>query len=330
MPQLRQNIITGDWVVIAPERAKRPSDFITSGMVRRDHKDSCAFCLGSAAWQTRLAGVKNETDHIYIIPNKYPAFVSAADQCERRSFSQETFYLSKPAVGGHEVVVIKDHDLLLPNFPQIVMVELLSTLQHRYRWYRQAACRPEYTMGIYNYGQEAGASIWHPHAQLFASSIVPNLIQKETQGAERYFESNGVCVFCDLVRHEQLTKTRLQVQTKRFTSFTFYAARFPFELMILPNHHQSRFEDASLVEIENLATVLREILERIERTLNNPPLNIFIHSQPNTSGDADYYHWHVEIAPRLTTYGGFELGGSTIIDIVSPEKAAGFLMDGKD
>jgi UDPglucose--hexose-1-phosphate uridylyltransferase len=329
LPQLRQNIITDDWVVIAPERAKRPSDFITSGMVRRDHKDNCAFCVGSDAWHTRLHGVRNESDHIYVIPNKFPAFVGSSDQCERRSFSEETFYTSKPAVGGHEVLVIKDHDLLLPDFPQVVMVDLLAMLQHRYRWYRDIECRPEYTMGIYNFGQEAGASIWHPHAQLFASAIVPNLIMKEKQGAERYFESTGICVFCDLLAHERATKIRLQVQTKRFTSFTFYAARFPFELMILPNTHQSRFEDASLADIENLATVLRELLTRLQRTLNNPPLNIFIHSLPNTSSESDYYHWHIEIAPRLTTYGGFELGGSTIINVVSPENAAKFLRNEK-
>ena len=330
MPQLRQNIITGDWVVIAPERAKRPSDFITSGMVRRDHKDNCAFCVGSDAWQTRLRGVKDELDHIYVIPNRYPAFVASPDKCERRSFPEEMFYASKPAVGGHEVIIIKDHDLLVTEFPQIVMLQMLQMLQRRYQWYAQADCRPEYTMGIYNYGHEAGASIWHPHAQIFASAIIPNLIMKEKQGAERYFESNGVCVFCDLLAHEKKMKIRLQVESRHFTSFTFYAARFPFEIMILPTTHQSRFEDASLSELANVAVVLRETLARIQRVLNNPPLNIFIHSLPNTSSESDYYHWHIEIAPRLTTYGGFELGGSTIIDVVSPEKAASYLRDGKE
>lgn len=325
MPQLRQNIITGDWVVIAPERAKRPSDFITGGMVRRDHEDHCFFCVGSAAWQTRLRGSKDESDHIYVIPNKYPAFVASQDQCEQRSFPAEDFYASKPAYGGHEVLIIKDHQLLLPDFPQVVMVELLRMLQRRCLSYRNATCRPEYVMGIYNYGLEAGASIWHPHAQLFASAIIPNLIMKEKQGAERYFEANGICVFCDLRQHEVSFCHRLQVVTNRFTSFTFYAARFPFELFILPNNHQSRFEDASLVEIENLASVLRELLGRLSRKLNNPPLNIFIHSLPFTSTDSAYYHWHIEIAPRLSTYGGFEMGGSTIIDIVSPETAAKFL-----
>ena len=322
---MRQNIITGDWVSSLPN-APNVSDFITSGMVRRDHKDN-TLCVGSAACRTRLRSVKDETDHIYVIPNKYPAFVQAADRCERRSFPEETFFTSKPAVGGHDVLNIKDHDLLLPQFSQIVMLQTLVMLQRRYQWYAESACAPEYMMGIYNHGHEAGASIWHPHAQLFASAIIPNLIMKEKQGAERYYESNGVCVFCDLLKHERSTKVRLQVESQRFTSFTFYAARFPFELIILPNNHQSRFEDASLTDLVNLATVLREVLGRLYRVLNNPPLNIFIHSLPNTSSESDYYHWHIEIAPRLTTYGGFEMGGSTIIDVVSPENAAKFLRE---
>ncbi len=325
MPQLRQNIITGDWVVIAPERAKRPSDFVTSGMVRRDHRDGCAFCEGNAAWQTRLSGKHNETEHIYVIPNKFPAFVFSADACERRSFALEDFYINKAAVGGHDVVVIKDHDLILPNFPQVVMIDLLEVVQYRYRFYASTDCRPEYIMGIYNHGQEAGASIWHPHAQIFASAIIPNLVATEKRGAEQYFETNGVCVFCDLILHELRAKTRTLLETDRFIAFTFYAARFPFEIWILPKKHVSRFDQAAKTDLADLAQTLREVLSKLDTTLHNPPLNVFIHSLPNTSQESDYFHWHVEVAPRLATYGGFELGGSTIIDIVSPERAAQFL-----
>lgn len=325
MPQLRQNPITGDWVVIAPERAKRPSDFVTSGMVRRDHKDHCVFCVNGPVWATRLRDKGTDTDHVYVVPNKFPAFVSSEDQCERRSFIDEDFYLSKAAIGGHEVLVVKDHDLLLPQFPQTVMVDLFRVMQQRYRSYREIDCRPEYTMAIYNYGLEAGASIWHPHAQLFASAVIPNLVAKEKQGAEKYFETNGVCVFCDLLHHEQAAKIRLQVETKHFTSFTFYAARSPFELWILPQKHLSRFEDATGEELEELSHVLRDILQRLDYSLHNPPLNFYIHSLPNTSDNSDYYHWHIEVVPRLTTYGGYELGGATIIDVVSPERAAQYL-----
>ncbi len=325
MPQLRQNIVTGEWVVVAPERAKRPSDFITAGMVRREHRDECAFCVGGPAWKTRLPGHDLENEHLYVIPNKFPAFLASEKMCERRSFPQEDFYTTKPAVGGHDVIIAKEHDLRLYDFSHPLMRDLLAMYHRRYQHYRGVDCQPEYTMAIYNHGVEAGASMWHPHGQVFASSIVPNLITKETQGADHYYEQTGVCVFCDLLAHERKEKTRLQIESDRFVSFTFYAARFPFELWIVPKKHVSRFEDASAADLADLAEVLSATLHRLDRTLNNPPLNFFIHSLPNLVDGSASYHWHLEIAPRLATYGGFELGGSTVIDIVSPEKAAQFL-----
>lgn len=294
-------------------------------MVRADHKQDCPFCVGAAAWKTRLRGKATETAGLYVIPNKFPAFMPSEGACERRSFPAEAFYLAKPAVGGHEVIILKDHAQLLPTFSQATMVDVLLMLQRRYRHYRRVACRPEYTMGIYNYGQEAGASIWHPHAQIFASAVVPNHIVKELHGADTYFETNGTCVFCDIVRHERHSQTRVLTQLRETISFTAYAARFPFEVWILPKKHASRFDQASPAVVADAAKALRTVLTMYDTTLGNPPLNIFIHSLPNTVEDADSYHWHIEVAPRLTTYGGFELGGSTIIDIVSPEKAAQFL-----
>lgn len=327
MPQLRQNIVTGDWAVIAPERAKRPSDFVTAGMVRREHRDTCPFCVGGPAWKTRLPGHDLENDQLFIIPNKFPAFVPDAKMCSLRSFPEEDFYTSKPSVGGHDVIIAKEHDLRLYDFSPRLTQDLLAMYHRRYQHYRGATCQPAYTMAIYNYGVEAGASIWHPHGQVFASSIVPNLITKETRGADHYYEQAGVCVFCDLLAHELKFKTRLLVESDRFASFTFYAARFPFEVWILPKRHTSRFEDASTADLADLADVLLATLRRLDQALNNPPVNFFIHSLPNVVDRSAAYHWHLEIAPRLATYGGFEMGGSTIIDIVSPEKAAVFLRE---
>ena len=128
-----------------------------------------------------------------------------------------------------------------------------------------------------------------------------------------------------MVKHEQSVGLRLLDENRLFVSFTFYAARFPFEIWIVPKAHISRYETSSETLLSELATITRSTLKRLDRTLHNPPLNLFIHSLPHGLADAADYHWHLEIAPRLATYGGFELGGSTIIDIVSPEKAADFL-----
>jgi UDPglucose--hexose-1-phosphate uridylyltransferase len=325
VPQLRQNIITGEWVVIAPERAKRPNEYTTGDTVKKQTKKECPFCVGKPTWKTRIK--EADTKNVYVAPNKYPAFVTE-ERCSARSFYPESgFYRAKPSVGGHELIIIKDHDSMLDVMPEPILYEMLLVSQKRYQIYRFDDCT-EYTMLIYNHGAKAGASIEHAHAQLFASSIVPNLITKEKHGAERYFEINGVCVFCDLVEHEKREEARILSENEHFVMFNFYASRFPFEIWVLPKKHESNFEDVNSEEMKALANILRRGLDMLSKTLNDPPLNFFVHSLPTTSDQADYYHWHVEIAPRVTGYGGYEMGSGVIIDVVSPEQCAKFLKQG--
>lgn len=324
MPQLRQNIITGDWVVIAPERARRPNDFITADTVRKESKVSCIFCLHGKVYKEN--NLKDfETKNVYVVKNKFPAFVENPKLCSPRSFKVENdFYRVKPAVGGHDVISVKDHNQDLPKFTPEIWQELILTFRRRYDYFRKT-CNVEYSMAIYNHGAEAGQSIEHPHAQLFGSNIVPNLVTKEVHGSQRYFELRGQCVFCALRDHELNQKIRVLYNSEDFLTFTFYAARFPFEIWILPKKHESTFEHQSKELDKALSKCLIEVLGKLNSTLNDPPLNLFFHTSPNSLPDTKFYHWHLEIAPRLAKYGGFELGSQVIIDVVSPEKAAQFL-----
>ncbi|TSC92715.1 MAG: Galactose-1-phosphate uridylyltransferase [Candidatus Berkelbacteria bacterium Licking1014_7] len=325
MPQLRQNIITGEWVVMAPERAKRPNEYVTPDTIKKQSKKDCPFCVGKATYKTQIKDA--ETENIYVAPNKFPAFVKEEKISSRSYYPEDGFYRAKPAVGGHEIIIVKDHNLGLNKMPENILAEMLEATQKRYQYYHFDGLT-EYIMGIYNHGAESGASIEHPHAQLFASSIVPNHIIREKHGAEKYFEINGVCVFCDLVEHEKQEKIRILYENEYFVGFTFYASRFPFEIWVLPKIHQSNFEDINKREIDALANALRLCLNMLDATLNDPPLNYFIHSLPTTSDNADYFHWHLEIAPRLTGFGGYEMGAGTIIDIATPESCADYLRQG--
>lgn len=323
MPQLRQNIITGEWVVMAPERAKRPNDYITADTVKYQSKTECNFCVEKN--QVYAESIKKyETDRIYVVPNKFPAFVENGKEEVRSYKVEDDFYRARPSTGGHDVVVIKDHDLDLPKFTKSIWIDLLEVFKTRYQYFDQEK-NVAYTMPIYNHGREAGASIEHPHAQIFASNIIPNIITHELHHTEKYFEHNGACIFCDLIAHEKKFKQRILFENKDFIAFTFYAARFPFEVWILPKIHQSRFENEPSKKFAALADCLMDIFSRLNKTLNDPPVNLFIHNLPNTMTETDYYHWHIEIAPRITGYGGFEMGSDTIIDVFSPEIAAKFL-----
>jgi len=323
MPQLRQNIITGEWVVIAPERAKRPSDFIEALEKNKESVENSPFLVGSSAWKKRFK--EYDTKNTYTIANLFPAFVCDETMCETRSYYPEkSFYRAKSSVGDHDVIVIKDPKQDLFSFTQKTWEDLLTAFQSRYIKHSKNEA-VEHIMCIYNHGARSGASIEHPHAQIFASPIVPNYVQKELSGSERYFNNNGVSVFEDIVLHEKAEKIRIIAENKEFLAFTFYAARFPFETWVMPKKQAGHFEKINPTERKSLARFMRIVLSMIDKTLKNPSLNFWIHTLPTTINEAKHFCWHIEIAPRVARYGGYELGSGVVIDVVSPEKAAQYL-----
>ncbi|HUD20530.1 MAG TPA: galactose-1-phosphate uridylyltransferase [Candidatus Saccharimonadales bacterium] len=324
MPQLRQNIITGEWVVIAPERAKRPIEFVSATEPKTKTEEHCVFCPYSANYKKERLH-HYETDNIYVIPNKFPAFVENPHLCQPRSYQVENnFFTAKPALGGHDVVVIKDHTLSPGQFSATLWKDLFVIFRHRYKHYDKV-CNVQSTIAIYNNKSAAGASIVHPHAQIFASSIIPNLVSRELHETSDYWERNGISAFEKLVVHERLFKHRVIYENDHFLAFTQYAAKYPFETWIVPKIQRSHFEHASNLELAAAAITMHKVIGKLDNILKNPAFNLYIHSAPHTLGRLDYYRWHIEIAPRLSTFGGYELGSGMVIDTISPEIAADFL-----
>jgi UDPglucose--hexose-1-phosphate uridylyltransferase len=325
VPQLRQNIVTGEWVVIAPERAKRPQDFVIPPSVKVTDKSKCPFCEGSDGYKSNEKIRKAASEHFYVIENKFPAFVEEESKTQLRSFyPEEGFYRARPAVGDHEVVIAKNHDNNLLALDESKVSEMLEVIQDRYIEMKKKDGVVS-VMPIYNQGAEAAASIEHPHAQIFASGIVANNVGREMDGAERYYGINGVCVFCDIIKHEKREKIRIVDENDHFIAVTFFAARFPMETWIIPKTHESEFENEPKSHIKSLGEILHSVLQKLEKNVKNIPLNFYIHSLPNTFENSASYHWHLEITPRLANYGGYELGSGVIIDIMSPEEAAEYL-----
>ena len=326
MPQLRQNIITGDWVVIAPERAKRPQDFVIPKSIKISDKTKCPFCIDSNGYKTNKKIHLAHYDHVYAIQNKYPAFIDDDEEAGVRSFYPEKgFYRAKPSTGRHEVVILKDHDTPLPKLTKDVANELFEVIRERYLWMKKEKIIS--IIPIYNHGAEAGASIDHPHAQIFGSGVIANTVGREMDGADRYYGINGACVFCDLIKHELDERVRIVYENDSFLATTFFASRFPFEVQIYPKKHQSQFEEISKNEMKQFTDCLMETLYKIDKTLENPPLNLYIHTLPTILEDSAAFHWHLEIIPRLSNYGGFEMGSGVIINVMSPEEAAHYLKE---
>jgi UDPglucose--hexose-1-phosphate uridylyltransferase len=144
-------------------------------------------------------------------------------------------------------------------------------------------------------------------------------------GAEKYFGINGACVFCDMIAHELKEKTRIIYENSQFIAVEFFASRFPFETWILPKKHESQFEKISENGMKELGSAMMEALYKIDKTLSNPPLNFYIHTLPTILEQSASYHWHLEIVPRVSTFGGFELGSEVVINVMAPEEAADYL-----
>lgn len=321
MAKLRQNIVTGDWVVIAPERAKRPEDFVMAAAPKRHIDGQCPFCLTNPKTSYEFSIKDAETSNIYVIPNKYPAF-QKTDEIISESGN---LYFSTKSLGGHEVIIIKDHQKEIYEGGWQLLEELFGVYLNRYKFYQNDPVI-EYAMPIHNLGPEAAASIEHPHSQFFASSIMPNLILAEMLGAQKFHEDKKKCVFCAMIEEEQKCGVRVVAENEDFIAFTFFAARFPFEIWILPKKHCGHFEEITDTELSKLGMIVYEVLGMLNKTLKFPPFNWWIHSGPTKKDHIEeYYHWHMEIAPRVSKFGGYEMGSGIVIDVVSPELAAEFL-----
>ncbi|MCL5407211.1 MAG: DUF4921 family protein [Patescibacteria group bacterium] len=322
MAKLRQNIVTGKWVVIAPERAKRPEDFVMASAPKRHMDGECPFCLTNPKSAYQFSIKDAETDNIYVIPNKYPAFNSADEEVINES---DDFYFSTKSVGGHEVIIFKDHETEVYEGGWEPLTELFGVYKERYLFWKKDAAI-EYAMPIHNLGPEAAASIEHPHSQFFASSIIPNLIEDELVGSKKFFQDKGKCVFCAMIEEEKKQNCRIVSENEDFVAFTFFASRFPFEIWVLPKKHSSFFEQISQGELDNMGRVVYDCLSKLNASLKSPPLNWWVHTSPVKKDHLDdYYHWHLEIAPRVSKFGGYEMGSGIVIDVVSPELAAQFL-----
>jgi UDPglucose--hexose-1-phosphate uridylyltransferase len=120
---------------------------------------------------------------------------------------------------------------------------------------------------------------------------------------------------------------RILIETKHFVSFCPFVSRFPFEVHIIPKEHSSDFHEINEKERLELAKVLRETLLRIKIVLSDRSYNFIIHTSPFDNESHDYYHWHIEIMPRLTRVAGFEWGTGFYICPIPPEDAAKYLRE---
>jgi UDPglucose--hexose-1-phosphate uridylyltransferase len=259
------------------------------------------------------------------VPNKFPALQIEGDLQKRG----DGIYDKMNGIGAHEVILeCPFHEINMANLSEENVREVLWVYRDRLVDLKKDP-RLVYGMVFKNVGAVAGASLEHSHSQLIVTPIVPINVWEEMTGSLEFFNYRGRCIYCDMVHQELSAEKRIVLDTPNFLCFCPYACRFPFETWILPKNHNSHYENIQKNEVDELGTVLKTILLKIESALDSPAYNYIIHTSPFDTQLLPHYHWHMEIIPRLTRVAGFEWGTGFYINPVPPEQAAQFLAETK-
>lgn len=339
MSELRQDPVSQRWVIIAQDRDNRPDEFVAAATQRV--ANGCPFCAGNEIATPEAVAVyttgnaqphygQPSTWQVRVVPNKYPAVRSDVNGPVRT----ELLGSRCSAAGVHEVII---------EAPQhVASLTELDDDQLRLTWvaYRdrlsEHALEPRWRYGqvFKNVGSAAGASIEHTHSQLIVLPTVPHEIQTELTSCERHQQQTGRGLLADILAQELSAGVRIVDQSNSFVAFCPFASRFPYEVWVLPRQAAARFQKSPFTpqaytptdaDLGELGWFVRKILTRLEVVLNRPAYNFFLHTAPFDRQPHDYYHWHVEIFPRLTKAAGFEWSTGYFINPVSPEEAAAVL-----
>jgi len=339
MPELRYDPIQKRWVIIASERGSRPDDFPIKN--EPTPEGFCPFCEGNegktppeiAAVRANGSGPNQPGWQVRVVPNKFPA-LRIEGNMDRKGIGVHDWM---NGVGAHEVIIeTPQHNLNLAD-------ARVEHIEHVIRMYRQRLVdllrdhRFKYILIFRNYGAAAGASLSHPHTQIIASPVTSVTLARELTSAKQHYTQKERCLFCDVIQQEIESGERIVVATEEFVALTPFASRFPFEIFIAPRSHHHSFAEISDHMIRRLAAVLKEVLLRSKKCLNDPPYNFLIHTIPNVKARPrrrDYwdtievdFHWYIEFMPRLTRIAGFEWGTGFYINPTAPEEAAKYLRD---
>lgn len=334
--ELRKDYLLDRWVVIATQRKKRPTDFVKAPEKRQE--GLCAFDPGNEhmtppavlVYLPQNGGIRKDKDRngvrhknwlIRVVPNLYPAF--SPPEKEEAEFEKSDFTLQK-ATGHHEVIVES------PQHNEHLGVARMSQAVHVVNAYidrlRDLSSKPyvKYVSIFRNHGIEAGASLSHAHTQLIATPFVPKTVEEELKASEGAFKRDKQCIFCGIAEKESRSD-RFIWESDDFTVFAPWAGVHPFEFWLFPKEHQCCLLDLSQTQVKSLAEALRVSLGGLNSILNDPPYNFGFHQM--TTEAFEYYHWHLEVYPRLSIWAGFEKSTGMFINVVSPEDAAKHLQE---
>jgi UDPglucose--hexose-1-phosphate uridylyltransferase len=326
MSEIRQNLATKEWVIIATERAKRPEQFVQKDKEKAEDRPpyaaDCPFCPGNEELDLEQLRLPSTGDwQVRVVRNRYPALQESGERIRRL----DGVHRSISGIGHHDVIVESRLHNVSPAYLPLESIELtLQTFQQR-ALTLDADPRVEHIVFFKNHGPSAGTSLLHPHCQMLALPMVPYTVRSRIEEARRHHDDHGECVFCRMRAEEERDGARVLLKTPLFTAFVPYAAYSPFHVWIMPVQHRACFHESSAEELRDLAALMSRLLKMIHVGLNDPDFNYVIRSAPRQEQHAPYLHWYLAMVPRVSQSAGFELGTGMFINTALPEDSARFL-----
>jgi UDPglucose--hexose-1-phosphate uridylyltransferase len=326
LPELRIDPLTGLRVIVAGARGSRPGAFLDVAPRPPIDPETDPFAAGHEdRTPPELYALRDDGSwKVRVVPNLYPA-LSGGDGAEAGGDplaggrGEPDLFASRPAVGAHEVVVnAPDPVTSLAELEPDQVETAMSVWRERMRTHAGAA----YVHVIVNEGKEAGASLPHTHAQLYALPFVPAAVARERERFTAYSDrTQGRNLLEDIVQEEVRRRERIVAIDDEAVAMAPFAARVPFHVVLAPRQPTARFSDDGPLG----GRLLHQVLNRLRATLGTlPPLNMWVRTAPR---DAAHFCWRIEIMPRLAQLAGLEIGTGVHLNVLAPEDAAARLRD---
>lgn len=186
----------------------------------------------------------------------------------------------------------------------------------------------KYILIFHNKGPAAGASIQHTHSQIISIPILPPDVKRSIRGAEDYYKKNNKRIYDEMISWEMSERKRIVYENKLFVAFCPFVSKTPYEIRIFPKESHAHFEKMPADMALILADVMSAVLKKIYSALGDPDFNFFIHTAPLEAREVEpheFYTWHLEIIPKISMVGAFELGSGVDVNVVDPDESAELL-----
>lgn len=329
--ELRFDIVSKDWVIIARGRGKRPEAFkVTKREEISISEKECPFCNISTQKPPILifSNLKIiEEDPLFekwttiVIPNKYPALLPA----KKIEIKKEgKFYRKLKGVGFCELVITRDHRKHFPDFQLWQVKEVFDAYQKRYLSLMKKSF-VNYISIFHNHGREAGASQPHPHSQIITTPLIDLDLKRALINSSEFYKKTKKCIYCEMNKIEMKQKKRIVFENELFLAICPFASKSAFEVIISPKFHSPNFEKIKENEKWKLAEIFLVVMKKIQKGLGDPAYNFYLHTAPCDGKKYPFYHWHFTILPKTSIPAGFELGTKMEISTIEPEEAAEYL-----